>query len=218
MERVEGETIPRRILRDPSLRQARAGMAKQCGQILGRLHQSDTGNIEGLPDDDQLERYRSILDQLGASSPTFEWAFRHLQSNRPDPSPPGLVHGDFRLGNLIVTADGVASVLDWELAHLGDPLEDLGWLCTKSWRFGSPDPVGGVGSYEDLLAGYAETSGRLVSPETLRWWEILGSLKWGIMCLMQASFHFSSERGSVERAAIGRRVAETEWDLLELLP
>jgi aminoglycoside phosphotransferase (APT) family kinase protein len=218
MDRVEGETIPRRILRDDDLAPARARFARDCGRILGVLHGVDLTALPGLEADDPLERYRAILDQLGAPSPTFEWAFRHLAASRPDPSPVGLVHGDFRLGNLMVGPDGVRAVLDWELVHLGDPLEDLGWLCTRAWRFGSPAPVGGVGEYDDLLAGYAQATGRVVSLDTLRWWETLGSLKWGIMCLMQASFHLSGARASVELAAIGRRVAENEWDLLELLP
>jgi aminoglycoside phosphotransferase (APT) family kinase protein len=218
MDRVEGETIPRRILRDDALAPARGRLAGDCGRILGVLHGVEPTALPGLVADDPLERYRLILDQLGAPSPTFEWAFRHLAATRPDPSPVGLVHGDFRLGNLMVGPEGVRAVLDWELVHLGDPLEDLGWLCTKAWRFGSPAPVGGVGSYADLLAGYAEATGRVVSLDTLRWWETLGSLKWGIMCLMQASFHLSGARPSVELAAIGRRVAENEWDLLELLP
>jgi aminoglycoside phosphotransferase (APT) family kinase protein len=218
MDRVEGETIPRRILRDEALAPTRERFARDCGRILGALHGVDPAGLPGLEADDPLSRYRSVLDQLGAPSPTFEWAFRHLVAARPDPSPVGLVHGDFRMGNLMVGPGGITAVLDWELVHLGDPLEDLGWLCTKAWRFGSAAPVGGAGSYADLLAGYTEVTGRVVSVETLRWWETLGSLKWGIMCLMQASFHLSGARTSVELAAIGRRVAENEWDLLELLP
>jgi aminoglycoside phosphotransferase (APT) family kinase protein len=218
MERVEGETIPRRILRDDALAPARARFGRDCGRILGALHAAEVATVPGLVAEDPLERYRRVLDDLGAPSPTFEWAFRHLAATRPDPSPVGLVHGDFRMGNLIVGPEGVRAVLDWELVHLGDPLEDLGWLCTRAWRFGSPAPVGGAGTYADLLDGYAAATGRVVGPATLRWWETLGSLKWGIMCLMQASFHLSGVRPSVELAAIGRRVAENEWDLLGLLP
>lgn len=218
MDRVEGETIPRRILRDGALAPARARFGWDCGRILGAVHGADIATVPGLAAEDPLERYRSVLDELGAPNPTFEWAFRHLEATRPDPSPVALVHGDFRMGNLIVGPDGVRAVLDWELVHLGDPLEDLGWLCTKAWRFGCPAPVGGAANYADLLDGYAAATGRVVGLATLRWWETLGSLKWGIMCLMQASSHLSGARSSVELAAIGRRVAENEWDLLGLLP
>jgi aminoglycoside phosphotransferase (APT) family kinase protein len=128
-----------------------------------------------------------------------------------------VVHGDFRNGNLIVGRDGIRAVLDWELAHLGDPMEDLGWLCVKSWRFGQPLPVGGFGAYAQLLDAYERASGRPVDRVALRWWETLGTLKWGIMCIMQAATHTSGAVRSVELAAIGRRVCEQEWDLLALV-
>jgi aminoglycoside phosphotransferase (APT) family kinase protein len=108
-------------------------------------------------------------------------------------------------------------VLDWELAHVGDPMEDLGWLCVKAWRFGVDRPVGGFGEYADLFAAYEDASGRAVDPDVVRWWEVLGTLKWGIMCIAQAFTHLSGTVRSVELATIGRRVCENEWDLLELI-
>ena len=109
-------------------------------------------------------------------------------------------------------------MLDWELAHLGDPMEDLGWLCVKAWRFGASPPVGGFGEYDDLFGAYAAAAGVKVDPEAVHWWEVLGTLKWGVMCIMQASTHLNGFSRSVELAAIGRRVCENEYDLLELLP
>ena len=217
MEMVEGETIPRRIQRDEQLAGARARFAADTGAALARLHTSDVATIPDLEAIDPLDRYRQKLDALGAPSATFEWAFRYLGGNRPPRSAPALVHGDFRLGNLMVGPEGVRSVLDWEAVHYGDPIEDLGWLCTKTWRFGQKAPVGGFGSREDLLAAYHDAGGRKVSIDTLLWWELLGSLRWGIICMDQASRHFVGQP-SVELAAIGRRVAEVEWDLLDLLP
>jgi hypothetical protein len=128
-----------------------------------------------------------------------------------------LVHGDFRLGNLIVGPEGLRAVLDWELTHLGNPAEDLGWLCVKAWRFGAQQPVAGVGSREDLLAAYREAGGADISVAELRWWEVLGTLRWGVICMTQAWAHLSGAHRSVELAAIGRRVCEQEWDLLLLL-
>jgi aminoglycoside phosphotransferase (APT) family kinase protein len=215
MHAIEGETIPRKILRDEQFADARPRLARQCGEILARVHAIPIEGVPGLEKSDQVVQFRTILDELRQPHPTFELAFRWLEGNRPAASPVlGVVHGDFRNGNLIVGPDGIRAVLDWELAHAGDPLEDLGWLCVKSWRFGVARPVGGFGSYDDLLAGY----GHDVSIETLHWWEVLGTLKWGIMCILQTMNHTSGAVRSVELAAIGRRVCEVEWDLLEVVP
>ena len=109
-------------------------------------------------------------------------------------------------------------MLDWELTHLGDPVEDLGWLCVPAWRFSRPDlPAAGLGTREQLLAAYARHAGRRVPIEELRRWELAGTLRWGVICVMQAFSHLSGARRSVEHAVIGRRACEVEWDLLELL-
>ncbi|GII03442.1 phosphotransferase family protein [Planobispora takensis] len=167
--------------------------------------------------DDPLATWRDLLDLTGQPHPVFELALRRLADSRPPGGRTTVVHGDFRNGNLIVGPDGVRAVLDWELAHAGDPVEDLGWLCVKSWRFGSPLPVGGFGGYDELLDAYEKAGGHRVDPGALRWWETFGVLKWGIICVMQAMRHLDGGARSVELAAIGRRVCETEWDLLRLL-
>jgi aminoglycoside phosphotransferase (APT) family kinase protein len=217
MEHVEGETIPRRILREETFRAVRPRLAHQCGEILARLHSIDPGSVPGLADQDPLASFREALDDLGLPHPAFELAFRWLEGRRPERAPAAIVHGDFRHGNLIIGSDGIRAVLDWELAHRGDPMEDLGWLCVKAWRFGVDRSVGGFGTYEQLMEGYQRAGGRPVLLETLRWWEVLGTLRWGIMCILQASLHTSGAVRSVELAAIGRRVCENEWDLLELM-
>ncbi len=217
MERVEGETIPRHILRDDAYAAARPLLAAQCGEALAAIHRIAPADVPGLEQPDQVQAFRAILDELGEPHPAFEIGFRWLQAHRVDEVRTVVVHGDFRNGNLIVGPDGIRAVLDWELAHLGDPMEDLGWLCVKSWRFGQPLPVGGFGTYEQLLDAYEQASGRPVDRAALRWWETLGTLKWGIMCIMQAARHTSGSVRSVELAAIGRRVCEVEWDLLGLV-
>jgi aminoglycoside phosphotransferase (APT) family kinase protein len=192
-------------------------LAAQCGEALAGIHRISPDDVPGLEHADQVEAFRAILDQLGEPHPAFEIGFRWLEANRVGGERTVVVHGDFRNGNLIVGPDGIRAVLDWELAHLGDPMEDLGWLCVKSWRFGHPLPVGGFGTYEQLLDAYEEASGMPVDRAGLRWWETLGTLKWGIMCIMQAATHTSGAVRSVELAAIGRRVCEVEWDLLALV-
>ncbi|HUE61216.1 MAG TPA: phosphotransferase family protein, partial [Acidimicrobiales bacterium] len=218
MERVEGETLARHVLRDEQFAGARNSFAQQCGQLLARLRGADAHAVPELNHEDQLERWTEILRLTDVPVPTFELALRYLQENRPPSGPTTLVHGDFRLGNLILGPDGIRAVLDWELVHLGDPLEDLGWLCARPWRFRGPKPVGGMGEYHELLEAYQQETGAAVDPQELRWWEVFGTLRWGIICLLQAARHLSGSERSVELATIGRRVAETELDLLDCLP
>ena len=210
---VDGETIARKILRDDAFAAARQALPAQMARSLARLHAADPGTVPGLPAIDQVVQYRQVLDQLGQPHPTFELVLRWLEANRPLATRDAIVHGDFRMGNVIVDADGLAAVIDWELAHRGDPMEDLGWLCVKAWRFGATPPVAGIGEYEELFGAYEEAGGGVVDPDVVRWWEVLGTLKWGIMCIMQASAHLTGMTRSHELAAIGRRVCENEYDL-----
>jgi aminoglycoside phosphotransferase (APT) family kinase protein len=216
--RVEGETIARRILRDDAYARARPALAAQIGTALAALHRIPVDAASDLEQRDPVQQYRDTLDTLGEPHPAFELGLRWLDQNRPPSERTTVVHGDFRLGNLIVGPEGLRAVLDWELAHLGDPLEDLGWLCVRAWRFGESKPVGGFGDYEDLFESYAEASGIEIDPDVVRWWEIFGTLKWGVICIMQAATHLGGLSRSVELATIGRRVCENEHDLLDLLP
>jgi aminoglycoside phosphotransferase (APT) family kinase protein len=218
MAHVEGETIARKILRDDEYATARPLLAAQCGTVLAALHTIPT-DVAALDEPDQLATWRETLDTLGRPHPAFELAFKWLGANRPPTTRRAVVHGDFRNGNFIVGSDGLRAVLDWELVHVGDPMEDLGWLCVKAWRFGNAAlPVGGFGTYDDLVDAYERASGSAVDRDALLWWETLGTLKWGIMCILQATAHTSGAIRSVELAAIGRRVCENEWDLLLMLP
>ncbi len=217
VERLEGESIARRILREDALAEARLVLARQCGAALAGIHAIDLAEVPGLEDVDQLDRYRQVLDDLAQPHPAFELAFRWLADHRPSGTGRTVVHGDFRNGNLLVSPCGLVAVLDWELAHLGDPLEDLGWLCVRSWRFGATPRVGGFGTVDDLVAAYEAASSTQVDRAALHWWELLGTLKWGIMCVAQAETHRLGVVRSVELAAIGRRVCEVEHDVLLLL-
>jgi aminoglycoside phosphotransferase (APT) family kinase protein len=226
MERIAGETIPRKILRDDAFAAARPRMAAQAGRILAKIHALDVSTLAGIPGASAdappataaLDQLRELGERFAEPHPVFELALRWLRSEMPEPTGRCLVHGDFRNGNLMVDRDGIRSVLDWELAHVGDPLEDLGWLCVPSWRFGVVDkPVGGFGEIEDLCAAYAEAGGVGADPAAVRYWIVLGTLRWGVICQAQAFTHRSGSNRSVELAAIGRRVCETEWDLLNLI-
>ena len=220
MDLIRGETIPQKILRQDQYRHARRQLAAQCGRQLAAIHQVPIQALPYLRDSSvapQLAQLHAFYTGFGEVIPVFDYAFRWLGENMQPCDHTTLVHGDFRNGNLIVNEQGIAAILDWELAHLGDPMEDLGWLCVTSWRFGNNDlPVGGFGSRQDLYAAYESAGGRCVNEDAVHFWEILGTLKWGVICLYQTTVHLSGEERSVNRAAIGRRVSETELDLLAL--
>jgi len=221
MDFIAGETIPRKILRDEAFAAARSNLAAECGMMLARIHAIDPKQIPELQPQsarDQVEQYRTIYDALDDPRPVFEIAFRWLDENAPTPAAPCIVHGDFRNGNLIVGTDGLRAVLDWELAHVGDACADLGWICVNSWRFGVTDkPVGGFGTREQLFRAYESAGGPAVDPQRVHYWEVFGTLKWGVICMMMYGAYRSGVDRSVERAAIGRRTSETEIDLLNLI-
>jgi aminoglycoside phosphotransferase (APT) family kinase protein len=217
MGRVEGETLGRRIVRDEAFAAVRPALARRCGEVLAAIHATPLDDLPELPVSDaasELAKYETIYRSVGDRRPIFEAAFRWLKDRAPPLDKTVLVHGDFRNGNLMIHPEqGLAAVLDWELAHLGDPAEDLGWICVNSWRFGGSQPVGGFGAYEDLLAGH----GGDVPLTRVLYWQTLGSLKWGVMCLIMYQAYASGADASVERAMIGRRTSETEIDLIALL-
>jgi aminoglycoside phosphotransferase (APT) family kinase protein len=217
MSAVPGETIARRILRDSTYATAREALAGQIGRFLGQLHSLDPSGVPGLVYADPLDALRASYEAVDDRSDTFDAAFEWLSARRPASAGRVVVHGDMRLGNLIVGPAGLEAVIDWELVHLGDPMEDLAWVCTKAWRFGSPRPVAGVGDYEDLFAAYESASGNAVDRDAFGWWLVLSTLRWGVICMTQAAVHLTGASRSVELAAIGRRVAEQEWDLVELI-
>src|SRR5205814_2170621 len=182
---VAGGTLGRRIVQGEAFAAVRPGLARRCGSEMARIHAVPLPGLPTLETTDAaavIDRYEAAYREMGAKRPVLEAAFVWLRGLAPPPVQPVLVHGDFRNGNLIVDpVSGLAAVLDWELAHLGDPAEDLGWICVNSWRFGGAAPVGGFGAYEDLLAGYAEAGGAAVSLARLRYWQAVGSLKCAVM-------------------------------------
>jgi len=218
---VEGETLGGRIARGESLAETRKFLARQCGEILARLHTLDPADFPTLrrtTPAEQLAQYEEIYRAGAWPRPVFELAFRWLAERcPPPPEHPRLVHGDFRNGNLMIGPEGVRAVLDWEIAHVADPMEDLGWICVGSWRFGVDAlPVGGFGLREDLWAGYEAAGGPPVRREHALWWETFGSLRWGVMCAGMAAA-FRTVDPNIERAVIARRASETEIDLMRLI-
>jgi aminoglycoside phosphotransferase (APT) family kinase protein len=221
MTRLAGEALPQRILRRDEYQCARERLAFQCGEALGNLHRSPLDECPaGLRDlgwEDDLDRLQRLCDHFGNPSPAHQLALNWLRSQPPPKSARVLCHGDFRMGNLLVGENGLVAVLDWELAHLGFAGEDLGYLCANVWRFGGGQPVGGFGAYRQLLDGYRSVRDTAPSLEELKLWELYAALGWGLVCLTMLEMVRDGSDPTLERAAVGRRLSESEIDILLLL-
>ena len=222
MERLPGEALPLRWLSSPDYAEAREQLAYQCGASLARVHTIDTARlpdaVSRLPLEARCAEIQKTLTDAGHLSPALQLGLNWLIDHAPDPEDMVLLHGDFRTGNILVDAQGLSGVLDWELAHCGYVAADLGYLCTPVWRFGQLDqPVGGFGQYADLLAGYKSVAGWAPEVSAIRYWEIFAALSWGLVCLTMGRLWQSGGDRDVERAAVARRRSEAELDLLLLI-
>ena len=221
MKCIKGETIARKILRDIEYKEARKNLAYECGAAIAKVHQVPTNKLKAIPTnspEDLLKQLYSTYKNFEQPSPVFEYTFKWLENQDFGEQKNKLVHGDFRLGNIIVNQQGLQAVIDWELAHIGNPIQDLGWICVNSWRFGQYKKiVGGFGDVGDLLKGYSTVCKNDITYKQIKIWQIFGTLRWGVICLIQTYAHLQGRINSVEKAAIGRRVSETEIDLVDLL-
>jgi aminoglycoside phosphotransferase (APT) family kinase protein len=225
MEWLDGETLGTRIARGEEFARIRPKLARQCGAILARIHGIDleraglAGSLRWTEPRDLVRETWDLYQSYRTPQPMIDFTARWLLEHLPPPMPPRLVHGDFRNGNLMVCPErGVIAVLDWELAHVGDPVRDLGWICTNSWRFGRSElPVGGFGEIEDLLDGYASESGVRIDRSHLDFWIVFGSFWWSVGTLSMTQVYRSGIDRSVERVAVGRRSSECQVDCANLL-
>ncbi len=226
MDFAPGVAIGAKVLRDEGLAAARARLPGELSEALARIHGITPGSHpqlfdEGPPIDPaarDLEQARKSLAALRAPRPALELALRWLDTHKPEPTERVLAHGDFRTGNFLVTPDGLSAVLDWEFAQWSAPEEDLGWLSVRDWRFGQLDrPIGGFGDRASFYAAYERASGRAVDPVRVHWWEVMGNVRWGTGCVYQAERYLSGEQRDLELLAIGRRVAEMEFEALRLI-
>ncbi len=219
MSHVNGETLPKKLLHDPRFATAREVFIDQTAKILVQIHSIDPAEASFLDDsldthdplDAQLVRY----DYYDEPHPALDYAFRWLEQNRPDATQACLVHGDFRNGNMIIDEQGINALLDWECAHIGDPMSDLGWLCTRSWRFGNNQlHAGGFATRQALFDAYERAGGCPVDARAVQWWEIFGSLRWAMLNIMQVHGHLHGTRRTPAFAACGRNTSLLEYDLL----
>jgi aminoglycoside phosphotransferase (APT) family kinase protein len=226
-DRVDGESVPRRVLRLVHAEGIGERVAGQLGEALGRLHAIDPADApENLLDDRSpnpaeaaLAGADRMLAELPLPRPALALGMRWLERQLP-PAPPRrtIVHTDARNGNLLVSARGLEAVLDWEgtLRH-GDPMQDLAWPALRMWRFKEDArEIGGFAGLAPFVAGY-ERAGGTFDEQRFTWWKVLGTLRWALGLAGQSAAHLDGRFRSIVMAASGRRVPELEWDLLMLV-
>src|SRR3954452_10355466 len=227
MERLDGETIGRRIVRGPVSEQLPVQMAED----LAKIHALPPGRLPFL-EEATVERLVDEFDEVDEPPPAIELGLWWLREHRPPPREPVVVHGDFRIGNLVIDGSGLVGVLDWGVAHLehparglscalvrlAHPARALSFALVRAWRFGSDElRLGGIGDVEPYLERYNELTGFDVRPEELDYWELAGNVGWAIGCLTQAQRHLTGQDRSVELAILGRLGAEVEYEICHLL-
>jgi aminoglycoside phosphotransferase (APT) family kinase protein len=213
MERLEGETIGRRIVRG----EVPASLPVELAEELAKIHAIPRERLPFLPEA-RLERMVEELDEVGEPRPAIELGLRWLREHRPPSREPVVVHGDYRIGNVVVGPDGLRGVLDWEFAHVDDPVRDVAFALVRAWRFGVPEKrLGGIGDVTPYLERYNELTGFGVTPAELDYWELAGNVGWAIGCLTQMQRHLSGRDRSVELAVLGRLGAEVEYEICALL-
>lgn len=238
---VEGEALGRRVLREPALAQTRARLPALLCAELARIHSitpdahpelafanmgqplvDNRGADGALALDGAAEaalRFARLnLDAMREPRPALELAVRWLREHQPAPVPLTLCHGDFRTGNFLCDPQGLQAVLDWEFSHFGDPMEDLGWLCVRDWRFGQlKRPAGGFASRAALYEAYEQATGRAVDPARVHYWEVMGNVRWACGSVHQGERYRSGEESDLELCAIARRAGEMEYEALRLM-
>ena len=217
MTRVEAAVAPATILAE-----AAPHLIDDIARELARIHALPLATVPAaIPRMDTAEALAGLRQRFldhGGDRPILAAAIRWCEDHLPAPAPPVVVHGDLRLGNIMATPAGLAAVLDWELAHIGDAHEDLAYGCMTVWRFGAVDrPAFGLADLPSYFAAYETAGGAPVDPQRFRFWLIYRSLWWALGCLQMGAIWREGVDANLERAVIARRTSEQELDLLLLL-
>jgi len=224
---VEGETVPRRVLRLIEQHDNLGSLiTRQIGTALADLHSIPESNAPRtlLPDSGlgpiahALSQVDEGLSELLTPSPAFSFCARWLERNAPiEPAWSTIVHSDVRNGNIIVGQDGLRAILDWEGSRIGDRMEDLAWTTQRMWRFREDHlPIGGFGTINDLRTAYRERGGEW-DDDRFHWWRVLLTVRWGLGMAGQSRSHLDGSFVSIVMSASARRMAELEFDALQLL-
>lgn len=222
MQRLPGVAAGHQVTRDPKLVPDPAGLARELAANLARLHRitldhPGLGFLRKMLARDNIAHYRSYLDAVPRAYPVLEWGLRWCEINAPPQEETTFIHRDYRTGNYLVHDGHLAGVLDWEFPAFGNPLEDVGWICARCWRFARPDlPVGGIAQLEDFIPEYERVSGRTVAPSDLAYWQVMAHLRWAVIALQQVERHLSGAEPALELALTGHIIGQLELEILNL--
>ncbi len=225
MQRIQGIAAGHRLTKGADLVPDRAALAESLGSNLALLHTvtPPRAELNFFPAPlanhafGTIAIYRHYLDSIDDAYPGLEWGLRWCELHAPTQGRTTLIHRDYRTGNYMVHEGKLTGVLDWEFAAWGDPREDIGWFMAKCWRFSSPHlEAGGISSAADFLRGYQKISGCSFSSDELKYWQVMGHLRWAIIALQQGQRHLSGGQSSLELALTGRMVAELEYEIIDM--
>lgn len=225
MRRVKGVAEGHILVKDEAVKTNAEGLLEHLGVQLSKIHsiRPESHSFDFLPAPNPtpaiagVEFFRECLDRLPGAHPTIEWGLRWLELNAPENVTLVLNHRDYRIGNLMLDNGVLTGILDWEFANWSDYHEDIGWFCSRCWRFGNFSlEAGGIGSREAFYRGYTEVSGRSIDPAQVFYWEVFAHMRWAVIAIQQGERHVSGGQESLHLALTGRICAELEWELLRM--
>ena len=215
MRCVSGSPDPENALSSPP------ALLDEIAAAMAGVHALDPADLPFLPVLEPaagVEALAAQFQEAGGDRPPIALGLAWLRANLPPPAPLVVLHGDLRIGNIMVDGGHLSGVLDWELAHLGDAHEDLAFGCMTVWRFGRLDKQGfGLGSVADLARAYLAAGGAAFDPARFRFWLIYRTVWWALSALSMGRGWRSGADRSLERVVVARRAAEQDLDLLLLL-
>ncbi len=231
MQRIDNcETSPTKILMDPRFFPARQRIAQQFVEILARIHALDWAALGlsflGVPEDEcacslmEIEKWESVVERDALEpQPVLRAAIRWLRGHLPPPAQRiVLVHADYRTGNFLCAEDGeIKGVLDWEMTHLGDPMEDIAWACMRPWRWLGDEQIGGLMQRQEFYRMYSDSTGLAVDEDAVRFWELLGNMKFAAIFVTGARSFCDARTRSPMMALLGRNIGRLELEIMDLM-
>ncbi|QIZ37989.1 phosphotransferase family protein [Saccharopolyspora sp. ASAGF58] len=220
---IEGDVVsPRETSRLPDTERRR--LAGEMVDTLTRIHSVSPDDVAALPRPDGpgpeslLTEFDRTLDAVSVDTLALDYARVWMQQHVAElTGEVALVHGDFRLGNVVWEADRITGVLDWETARLGNPLFDVGWMCMGTRR--GTDPVMGLLTRDEFLALYRERSGREITGRSLALWQLVATWVRGCTELRLLNLALRTDATAVDPRDLSWRFGRhrTEAELLSLI-